>query len=70
MFPMLKHFPSWFPGTGYRNWGEYWGRLGKRLVEDAYELAKEKIVSRSHESFPRRSASCICRIVEVELSPS
>jgi hypothetical protein len=42
---MLKHFPSWFPGTEYRKWGEYWGRLGKSLVEDAYELAKEKIVS-------------------------
>ena len=70
VFPMLKHFPSWFPGTEYRKWGEYWGRLGERLVDGAYGLAKKKIVRWFLETVPHRSISSIRRIMEVGLSLS
>ena len=49
--PILKHIPSWFPGAGFKRFGENATKLLKQLQEHPFMLVEEKMVrSASPES--------------------
>jgi hypothetical protein len=45
IFPVLKHFPSWFPGLGFLAKLPEWQKLAREVREIPFEFGKTLIVS-------------------------
>ncbi|KAI0252962.1 cytochrome P450 [Lactifluus subvellereus] len=41
LIPALIHFPSWFPGAGFKREAESWARTMKAIVEEPFAAAKK-----------------------------
>jgi hypothetical protein len=40
----MKYIPSWFPGAGWKRWGEHHYRLNQAVVNMPFEYVKENLV--------------------------
>ncbi|KAJ7585221.1 cytochrome P450 [Mycena floridula] len=43
MFPILKHFPSWFPGTYYAHFARKWSWVAKGILDYPYDSLNERV---------------------------
>lgn len=44
VFPWLRSFPDWFPGTGWKKTAREWRQLSDRMFNTGYEWTLEQIV--------------------------
>jgi short-subunit dehydrogenase involved in D-alanine esterification of teichoic acids len=44
VLPILKHVPEWVPGAGFQTRARDAKRVARRILENPYKVAKDRIV--------------------------
>lgn len=68
-FPILKHAPSWFPGTSFRAFCTDYLKLSYKTIESSFEDAQRDITNGRKSEHPSIAAAIVDRLSEESLQP-